>query len=110
MNKLVVLVGILGWSVLLYSGCMASGDDALTKMNSDEREYYDKTVSLLEIGVTYEDVVEKLGEPDRGAGSARPSWKPIADDNLNQIAIYFNNGKVRKIKWMKVGVFMWEKS
>lgn len=115
MNKLIVLIGVLVWSTFLFSGCMTSGDNAVDKMNEEERILQKKLVDSINEKTTYNDVELLLGTPDRGAGSVRPSWKPIPDDDLNQIAIYFKKNSadqrvVRKIKWMKVGVFMWEHS
>jgi len=60
--------------------------------------------------MTYADVETLLGPPDRRAGGLRPTWQFPKDSGMSQIAVYFSDDHPRKIRWMKLGSFTWEKS
>jgi len=108
MNKLLIITTIIILISVVFFSCMASGENAVEKMNTEERKLYDEKVSKIEIGASYESVKQILGKPDRGDNTPRPTWKPF-DESNNQIAIYLTkDGTVRKIRWMKIGKFVWE--
>lgn len=89
---------------------IASGENAIEKMNDKERKFLEEKVSKIEIGASYEAVKNILDNPDRGDNTRRPTWKPFGEAN-NQIAVYLTTeGAVFKVRWMKMGKFVWEKS
>jgi len=109
MTKLLIVIGLIVLIAVVFFSCMASGENAIKKMNDEERKLLEEKVSKIEIGASYESVKLMLGAPNRGDNTERPTWKPFGEGN-NQIAIYLTtDGTVRKIRWMKMGKFVWEK-
>lgn len=112
------------WIVLLIVGCLAIvlagvgkwimptftvlGEAAIEKMSPDERRFQEK-LETITAGMTYAEVVEILGKPDRSAAGLRPTWQYPAGNSMSQVAIYFTNNQPRQIRWMKLGSFTWEK-
>lgn len=89
---------------------MASGEKAIEKMNAEEKQYFEEKIIKIEVGAAYENVKEILGAPDRGEGTQRPTWKVLSSKGDSQVAIYLSKtNTVRKIRWMKMGKFVWEK-
>ncbi len=56
--------------------------------------------------MSYNQVVSILGPPDRPAAGLRPTWK-VNGSTLNQIGVYFTDDAVFRIKWMKIGSFIY---
>ena len=117
MGKTLRLVGILVAVVLALLGCSVflvmttfpySGDKAIPRMSESERALL-ATLQTIAPGTSYDELVGILGEPDREALGLRPTWR-VAGSPLNQVAVYMSDGAVRKIRWLKVGVFLWEQS
>ncbi len=107
-----VIVGII-LLVIIGSIFMArrtvTGEAALAKMTADEKAYLHEKLVKIRAGSTYEDAVGILGEPMRGAGTQRPIWLGPGGDKKSQIAAYCDEtGKIRKLRWMKLGVFVFE--
>ena len=85
-----------------------TGQDARLRMNKEERAYMVKLNSIRR-NMTYDQVKQKLGEPDREALGLRPTWIPPGGGALNQVAVYFNaDGNPWKVRWMKIGSFVYE--
>jgi hypothetical protein len=55
----------------------------------------------------YSEVVAVLGQPDRDGGGLRPTWQ-VEGSSTSQVSVYLSGGAVRKIRWMKLGGFVWE--
>ena len=89
---------------------MVSGEKAIEKMNKEEKKYFEEKIIKIEIGTPYEKVKIILGFPARGDGTKRPTWKVLSSKGNSQVAIYLSKtNTVRKIRWMKIGKFVWEK-
>ena len=104
------VVFILFASVIFFMR-MASGEEAIEKMNEAEKQFFEEKIQKIEIGDSYEGVKEVLGTPDRGDGTKRPTWKVLETKGGSQVAIYLSEtDTVFKIRWMKMGKFAWEKN
>ena len=95
---------------VIYRTVSTTGDAAVAAMDNAERAFHAK-LERLTGDMTLEEVVTILGPPDRSGATLRPTWRGPGGSPFNQVAIYFHlNGKVRKIRWMKIGHFVWEDS
>ena len=108
------MVGIMAVAATLFAisyvayGTFAySGGKALERLAADEQSYWAK-YDQLQAGMTYDQVVEIMGEPDRDALGLRATWR-VNGSGLNQIAVYFQAGKLRKVRWLHLGRFVMEK-
>jgi hypothetical protein len=97
---------ILLLSALILSAC-ATGDDALDQMSADEQAFVEK-IKRIKPEMTESDVASLLGPVYRGSGTARPAWLGPTSDTGSQILVYFSDGKIYKVRWMKMGSFVWE--
>ncbi len=98
----VVIGGFFGASTFLNTG-----DKALKRISPAEEPYLAK-YNLLQIGMTYDQVIAIMGKPDREALGLRPTWR-VNDSPFNQISAYFENEKLFKVRWMHIGSFILEK-
>jgi outer membrane protein assembly factor BamE (lipoprotein component of BamABCDE complex) len=105
---IVSVVLIAGFGIYVLQATFSnSGDKARTKISSAERSYLEK-YDRIKIGMSYDEVVSILGQPDRDAFGVRPTWK-VNRSSLNQIAAYFGNSRLFQLRWMAVGRFVMEK-
>ena len=98
------VTALLGIITLLLSGC-ATGSGALNKMSPEEREFAAK-LDKIQIGMTEDEVAELLG-PDYYLKPWMRIWYPPGS-SASQVRVYFSHGKVRDIRWMKLGSFVYE--
>jgi hypothetical protein len=105
----VVLVGIVGtFGYLTVSMLDHAGDDAVAQMNTEERESL-RRVEQLSRSMKPAEVCAILGEPTSGVlGLAK--WDGFGGSSLSQLRIYFFDGQPRKLRWMKLGYFVYEKN
>jgi hypothetical protein len=103
----VAALGLLVCGYIAYSTFAYSGSRALSRLTPEDQPYF-VMYNQLQTGMTYDQAVAILGEPDRYAMGIRPTWL-VNDSSLNQIAVYFQNGKLRKVRWMSIGRFIMEK-
>ncbi len=83
------------------------GEKALSRMNPDETAFLSQ-FEKVNAQMTYEQVVEILGPPDRSGAGMRPTWK-FQGNPLSQVALYFHGGHPKKLRWLKLGGFVYEK-
>lgn len=106
---IILFLAIIGGCIYLYDR-MAKGSDAIHKMNEAERVFLETKLIAIPFGATYQEVEQVLGIPIRGLDTRRPTWLGPENNSLSQIAVYLTKeNKVRKIRWMKLGTFVWEK-
>ena len=103
---LLALAGAVTWILPTFTN---QGREAITKMSDEERTMQVKLDGIT-AAMTYADIEAILGPPDRPAGGLRPTWQFPKGGGMSQIAVYFSDGHPRKIRWMKLGSFTWEKS
>lgn len=93
-------------TLLILTAC-ATSDDALDKMSAEELAFVDK-IKMITPEMTESDVANLLGPVYRGSGTARPAWLGPTNDTGSQILVYFVDGRIYKVRWMKLGSFVWE--
>jgi hypothetical protein len=114
MRKLLVGGVVAIVVTITFAGYLAAttfgntGDAALARMSAEERRYLDERVARVFPGMSYDDVVGVLGEPARSGARLRPTWTPTATP-FSQVAVYFRDGRVFSVRWMKLGGFVYEK-
>lgn len=105
---LVVALGAAA-AYVFYRTLSTQGEAAVAAMTDADRRWLAK-VETLHGRMTYADVEALLGEPDRDdLAGVRPSWA-VDGSPLNQIAVYFWDGRAVKVRWIKVGHFVYEKA
>lgn len=110
MKIALIIIGLLIVFLIIFFSSMAKGEKAIEKMTEEERMFFEEKVQSIPSNPSYKDIVSILGKPDRGENSFRPAWKVLENKSSNQIAVYLNqDSTVRKIRWMKLGKFVWEK-
>lgn len=105
---LVVALGAAA-ALVFYRTFSTQGEAAIAAMTDADRRWLAK-VETLRAGMSHEDVETLLGEPDReDIAGLRPTWA-VDGSPLNQIAVYFWEGRTVKVRWIKVGHFVYEKA
>ena len=103
---LIVVVAVAVIAFGAYRTFSNQGEKAISLMSESELALLGK-VSLIQKGMSYNEVAEILGEPDREAIGLRPTWR-INNSPFNQIAVYFGNEGAFKIRWFNLGCFIYE--
>ncbi len=104
---LVVALGAAA-ALVFYRTFSTQGESAIAAMTDADRRWLVK-VEALRAGMTYADVETLLGEPDReDIAGLRPTWA-VDGSPLNQVAVYFWEGRAVKVRWIKIGHFVYEK-
>lgn len=83
------------------------GDEALTQMSAQEREWLAR-IGRLHKGMTVAEVYQLLGEPSSDVVLAA-KWDGFAGSRLSQLRVYFSEGHPYRLRWMKLGGFIYEK-
>jgi hypothetical protein len=97
--------GIFGYLVL--NTFSYTGDAAVTQMNDEERQLLER-IGRIHKTMNVAAVYAVLGEPTSEIfGLAK--WDAFAGSRLSQLRIYFFDGQPRKIRWIKLGSFMYER-
>jgi len=99
------LAALLAICLLLTVGC-ASGPDALAKMTPAEQEFAAK-LDTIQVGMTEEQVAEILG-PEYYIKLGMRIWYPPDGGGASQARVYFWDDKVTKVRWIKLGAFVYE--
>lgn len=84
-----------------------TGEDALTQMTPQERDWLAR-IGRLHKGMGAAEVHELLGEPSSDVLVAA-KWDGFAGSRLSQLRVYFQDGHPRRVRWMKLGYFIYEK-
>ena len=92
--------------LLLFAAC-ATGEEALAKMSPAEKAFVEK-IKTIKPEMTEADIERILGPVKRNGGSMRPSWAGPEGSDTSEIAVYFFDGKAQKVRWIKLGSFVWE--
>jgi hypothetical protein len=106
----VVTVFLCGAAFALYLGYQTfshMGEDAVAQMSGGEREWLAR-VGKLHRGMSAAEVERLLGEPSVDMVLAA-KWDGFAGSRLSQLRIYYHDGQPRRLRWMKIGYFVYEK-
>ena len=84
-----------------------TGQHAIDRMSPDERAFLAKLRSLRR-GMSFEQVVAVLGEPDdEGPLRLRPRWN-VGGNPLSGVAIYLYPGGAHHFTWISIGRFTYQ--
>ncbi len=111
MKKIILLTAALGLAALALCCGVGDPDEAVRRMSDEERAFMKNRVLAITPDMSEERVSALLGPINRGSGSPRPVWPGPGFNPMSQVAVYYHvNGKIFKIRWMKLGSFVWEKN
>lgn len=85
-----------------------TGERAVQAMNAEERAAL-RGVLLLRRGMSAEDVYRALGPPTEDLGLVA-KWNGLGGSALSQVRVYFLDGRAFKVRWMKLGAFVYERN
>lgn len=106
-----VLVFIGGSSVTLYLGhrmFTTTGARAVAAMDVEERAALARLMSINK-RMSIEDVHQTLGSPTEDV-FVLAKWNGFGGSPLSQVRVYFVGGHPAKLRWMKLGYFVYEKN
>ncbi|HSA15517.1 MAG TPA: hypothetical protein P5346_12315 [Spirochaetota bacterium] len=109
MKNLAAFFKMASLSFLLLTCGMASGDNAVEKMNDAEKKYLDESLQKITPDLTVKQLIAILGPVYKGSGTVRPVWLAPGDDEKSRVSVYYLNNKIIKIRWVKADTFVWEK-
>ena len=104
-NSISMAFVLLLTSLTLFA--CATGDNALDKMSTEEKAFLEK-IKMITPEMAESDVANLLGPVYRGSGTARPVWLSPTNNRFSQIAVYFADGRIFNVRWIKLGSFVWE--
>ncbi len=105
---IVIAGGAAGFGYLVWNTQSNTGGRAIARMNPEERKAL-KRIELVRPTMTAERVYEVLGEPTSEI-LAVAKWDGFGDSQLSQLRVYFSEGHPRKVRWLKLGYFLYEKN
>lgn len=86
-----------------------SGPSAIAAMDPKERVLAAK-LDALRRGMTHDEVFQVLGPPDDpGPLGLRPKWQ-VGNNPFSAVVVYFTPEGARKVRWLSVGRFMYERN
>jgi hypothetical protein len=85
-----------------------TGERAVQAMNAEERAAL-RGVLALHRGMTAEEVFRMLGPPSDDLGLVA-KWNGFGGSGLSQARVYFLDGRPVKVRWMKLGSFVYERN
>lgn len=94
-------------TLCLLTACGATGPKALDAMAPEEREFADSLIALPR-STTPADLDEQLGPPQEVIFGMRDYWVQSDDGKTSQVRFYFSDGKLRTVRWIKLGQFIWD--
>ena len=117
MKKVILMVSVVVIVVVAgHYGCQMmnmakhQGAQAVAVMSAREQAFLTEKLARITAQTTYEQIQTVLGTPYRGANTTRPVWLGTDKSKNSQISIYFSDGRPFRIRWIKLGQFMWEKN
>jgi hypothetical protein len=95
-------LGYATWNMMSHTGARA-----VDRMNAQERESL-KRVALVRSTMSMEQVYKILGEPTSDLFQLA-KWDGFGGSELSQLRIYVVDGHPRRVRWMKLGYFFYDK-
>ncbi|MDH4262685.1 MAG: hypothetical protein OEV78_06565 [Spirochaetia bacterium] len=109
-NIKLVLVVFINIGLFSCLPNLAKGEKAVEKMSPDEKIFLEEKILKITPDMSENEVSKILGPVYRGTETDRPVWLAIGNDNKSQVAVYYYENKIFKIRWLKLGSFVWEKN
>jgi pheromone shutdown protein TraB len=104
-----VLAGAAGVAVYFIDRTVSTtGERAMRAMNAEERVAL-RGVLALRRSMRAEDVHRLLGPPSEDLGLVA-KWNGFGGSGLSQVRVYFLDGRPVKVRWMKLGSFVYERN
>jgi pheromone shutdown protein TraB len=85
-----------------------TGEQAVQAMNAEERAALGRVLALRR-GMTAEEVFRSLGPPSEDLGLLA-KWDGFGGSALSQVRVYFLDGRPVKVRWLKLGAFVYERN
>jgi hypothetical protein len=107
---ILLLIGILftsGLGYVFYNTFKHRGHNAISRMTDEDKRWLEN-VTLISNDMTKDQVYEILGDPSQDI-ILMAKWRGFGSSPLSELRIYFSDGHPRKVRWMKLGYFMYEK-
>lgn len=95
-------------AALGMAACFPRGDDALTQMTPEQREYATEVLGTIDPGATEAELRETLGAPIRRTPGKLYFRRPGAGEG-ERVDVYFMNGRIGRIRYVSADpMWMWE--
>jgi len=107
LSVVMVVCGATAFGYLTWNTLRHAGDQAVAQMSSQEREWL-KRITLIGPAMNAVQVYEVLGEPTSDI-FLLAKWDGFGGSQLSQLRIYFSDGHPRRVRWLKLGYFVYEK-
>ena len=104
----VCLLPVLGGAAYFYTTTFSTPEDAARAAVLEHEKPWLEKFDQLRPGMTREEILAILGEPDRGSLPSRPTWR-VAGSASSQIAVTFTDHRATRIRWLAIGRFLLEK-
>jgi len=102
-----ILLSAAGVSLYLgYTTVTTSGDAAIAVMTGEELEALE-LINRIKATTSKDEANDILGEPSEDVYVVS-KWNGFGGSSLSQMRIYFDSGYPRKIRWIKLGNFIYE--
>jgi len=85
-----------------------TGSRAVAAMNAEERKALELLLSI-DRGMSTDQVYRTLGAPSEDS-YVFAKWNGFGGSALSQLRVYFSGEHPAKIRWMKLGYFVYEKN
>lgn len=90
-----------------YRTLTTGGQEAVAVMNAEERAAYAR-LSTLAVSMSSAQVYERFGRPSDNL-YLMAKWRGYGGSPLSELRIYFSEDHPRKIRWLKLGYFSYER-
>lgn len=105
---LVFAAGLGAAGYFVYRTVSITGEQAVAAMNGEERAALAR-LSSIDRNMSADQVYETLGPPTEDL-YLQARWNGFGGSPLSQARVYFIDGHPRKIRWIKLGYFVYEKN
>lgn len=105
---LVFAAGTGAAGYFVYRTVSTTGQQAVAMMNGEERAALG-LLSSIDRNMSADQVYQKLGPPSEDL-YLQARWNGFGGSPLSQARVYFIDGHPRKIRWIKLGYFVYERN
>ena len=102
-----VVCGAAGFGYVMLNTFSHMGEQAVAEMNAEEREALQR-LGRLHKAMSAAEVYAALGEPTSELFIVA-KWNGFGGSRLSQLRVEFYDGHPRRIRWLKLGSFVYEK-
>lgn len=88
---------------LAVGACTTANEQAMAKMNAEQRSYLDRSVLGVRAGMSERQVTLVLGPPRAGEGTPRVCYDPPKTDPRGELCVRFELYKAAELTWTQPG-------